>query len=216
MSNCYKTRSSSLPSRGGLICAFHSYFLKQNDNKSSLHRAPWLERPFLLWLPGIKVVSILDGDAVMSWLLERCSLSPECSLLQTAVVNAAVFNVLFNCIIFKHGSRLFLKFCAVYQHFPVPLSCSHLVTDYGKFFLAQKHPKRSWWWKVCHALQSYLNRQTLEHRPAPLTVTVDRRTTICQISLTIYQRDVTQCENSSRQVLYKLPGSADRSTYASQ
>lgn len=59
-SDCCRTRSSLFPSRRGLICAFCSYFLKQNNKSSSL-KVPWLERPFLLWLPGIRVVSVLDG-----------------------------------------------------------------------------------------------------------------------------------------------------------
>lgn len=65
MSNCYKTRSSSFPSREGLICAFCSYFLKQSNNKSSLRKVLWLGQPLLLWLPGIKMVSILDRDSIM-------------------------------------------------------------------------------------------------------------------------------------------------------
>lgn len=81
---------------GGLICAFRSYFLNQNNNKSSLHKVPRLERRFLLWLPGIKVVSILDGDGVKSRLLERdaarllntASLSCE---LETAAVDITVW-----------------------------------------------------------------------------------------------------------------------------
>lgn len=157
MSNCYKTRSSSLPSRGGLICAFHSYFLKQNDNKSSLREAPWLERPFLLRLPGIKVVSILDRDVVMSRMVGRYSSSPECSLLQTGncCCQCCSLNVMFNCIAFNHKSRF--KFCALHQHF----FCSTVLFSFsyrpGKvlffFFLAQKDPKLSWWWKVCYSLQ---------------------------------------------------------------
>lgn len=65
MSDCYKTRSSSFPSRGGLICAFCSYFLKQSNNKSSLRKVLWLGQPLLLWLLGIKMVSILDRDSIM-------------------------------------------------------------------------------------------------------------------------------------------------------
>lgn len=82
MSNCCKTRSSSLPSRGGLICAFHSYFPKQNDNKSSPRKVPWLERPFLLWLPGIKSVSILEEDGVMSLEDAACLLNAAPSKLE--------------------------------------------------------------------------------------------------------------------------------------
>lgn len=82
MSNCCKTRSSSLPSRGGLICAFHSYFPKQNNNKSSPRKVPWLERPFLLWLPGIKGVSILEEDGVMSLEDAACLLNAAPSKLE--------------------------------------------------------------------------------------------------------------------------------------
>ncbi len=50
-----------------------------------------------------------------------------------------------------------LSFVRFISTFSVPLSCSHLVTDQGKFFffffLAQKDPKLSWWWKVCYSLQ---------------------------------------------------------------
>ena len=109
-SNCYKTRSSSLPSRRGLICGFHSYFLKRNDNKSSLRKVPWLEWPFPLRLPGIKVVSILDRDGVMSRLAERCS------LLQTR--NCGSTTLQFQCDfrfqeVFMHLVSSFLFHCHV-------------------------------------------------------------------------------------------------------
>lgn len=128
VSNCYKTRSSSLPSRGGLVCAFHSYFLKQNDNKSSPRKVPWLERPFLLWLPGIKVVSILDEDGVMSRLVERCSLSLECSLLQTGKCRSQCCSInVFYCIIFN-----------LWSSFVCFISTSLFSVPFSKFF--------SWWY----------------------------------------------------------------------
>lgn len=204
---------------GGLICAFRSYFLKQNDNKSSLHKVPRLEWPFLLWLPGIKVVSILDSDGVMSNLVERRSSSPECSLMQTGHCSNRYcsLNVIFNFIIFNHKSRsseLIVGTAMLHTHSVTQTGKREMsmriqtVTDEGECVVLSVLV-------VVYSIGD-LNQQPCEHRPAPLTATLDRRSNCNVPNFTICQWDATQCENSFRQVLYKLPGSAISSTYASQ
>lgn len=136
VSNCYETRSSSLPSRGGLICAFRSYFLKQNDNKSSSYKVPWLETA----IPSLAARDQGRKHLRQGWCNEPAGrkMQPVCwtqplADWETAVVNAAVLMWCFNY--FQSQVKIFLKFFfACYQHFSVPRSCSHLVTEQGKFF----------------------------------------------------------------------------------
>lgn len=150
-SSCYKIRSFLVPSRKGLIYAFHSYFLKQNSNKSFPHKVPWLERPFLLWLPGIRAVSILDRDGVMSRPVERCSLPLECSVLQTALSQYCSSNFSVFAIFSIFGETL-SEVCTLYQHFSAPLSFSHLNTDHGKSH-GSDASKRELMMKKCSTLQ---------------------------------------------------------------
>lgn len=108
MSDCYKTRSSSFPSRGGLICAFCSYFLKQNNNKSSLRKVLWLGQPLLLWLPGIKMVSILDRDSIM-----RENRAAACRL---HIRNCSLDGLKLHYL--KSHIQILLTFHTLCQHFP--------------------------------------------------------------------------------------------------
>lgn len=195
MTSKQKIRSFLLPSRKGLICAFHSYFLKQNSNKSSPHKVPWLERPFLLWLPGIRVVSILDKDGVMSRLVERCSLSLECSVLRTALSQHCSFSISLFAFFSIFGEAL-SEVCALYQHFSAPLSFSHLDTDHGKSHSSDGSKRELMVKKCCTLYHIWTNLRA--YRPAPLPATVDRRKGHNLTNSTVFQRDVAQCESSFR------------------
>lgn len=72
---------------------------------------PRLVRPFLLWLPGIKLVSILDRNGAMSRLVKKMQLA--WNLLQSAKVNIvvavwclkALFQFLLELAVFLHMFR---------------------------------------------------------------------------------------------------------------
>ena len=165
---------------------------------------PWLERPFLLWLPGIKDVSILDEDVVMSLEDAACLLNAAPSKLE----------ILWRDVWFHYFQTFAAIFLTFYSFSSFLFLC--LVVIYiqtMESFLSSLGPKTLQ--KARHGLQFVLNVPTVVRAQA---CSSDRHhgqkepTTFA----TVCQRDVTQCENSFRLVLYKFPGSADRSTYASQ
>lgn len=124
LSNCCTTRSSSLPSRVGLVCAFCCCFLKLNNNFFGRKSAAVIRTERLCLIPRINVVSILRGELLERAKTIKSCLSLECSFL--SIRNSRSW-----CGVSKRFEDL--KFSAMCWCFSVLQSSSHWATHQIKF-----------------------------------------------------------------------------------